>query len=67
MDNIKVGLATEKDKKQLIEHFRYYKKLAEKRADCYIKHNFTIVAKDKEKIIGVLQWYIKEAPKAGGC
>ena len=67
MDKIKEGLATEKDKKQLYEFFKHYKnkKLVENRVNCYLSHNFTIVAKDKGKIIGVLQWYVKEDPKAG--
>ena len=71
MENIKIGFASGKDKKQLIEWFKHYdsKKAIEKRVDCYIKHNFTIIAKDiekdKEKIVGVMQWYAKEDPRDG--
>jgi len=67
MDNIKAGFATEKDKKQLYEFFKHYKnkKLIENRVNCYLSHNFTVIAKDKGKIIGVLQWYVKEDPDDG--
>jgi ribosomal protein S18 acetylase RimI-like enzyme len=33
--------------------------------DCYLGHNFTILAKDLDRIVGVLQWYLKEDPTAG--
>lgn len=67
MTPIKIALATEKDKKQLLVFFKPYKveKILNNRVDCYLSHNFTIVAKDKNKIVGVLQWYIKENPQNG--
>lgn len=67
MDNIKVSLASEKDRSQLLECFKHYKdkRSIEKRVDCYLSHNFTIVAKEKRKIAGILQWYVKEDPKTG--
>ncbi len=52
--DIEVGLATKEDKEIL-----------EKRIDCYLSHNFTVVARDREKIVGTLQWYVKEDPNAG--
>lgn len=67
MINIKITLAIEKDKKQLLEYFKHYKvkEIIEKRVDSYLIHNFTVVAKDEDKIIGILQWHVKENPQAG--
>ncbi len=67
MTSIKLALATKRDKRRLFNYFNHYKvkKLVERRVDCYISHNFTVIAKDKNKIVGILQWYIKEDPKAG--
>lgn len=67
MNNIKISLATGKDKRDLIRWFKHYKihSLIANRVDCYVSHNFTVLAKDKEKIIGVLQAYMKEDPKKG--
>ena len=62
MKNIKISVSTKKDRKQLISWFNFYhnQELAENRVGCYLTHNSTIVAKDKNKIIGVLQWHVKE-------
>jgi ribosomal protein S18 acetylase RimI-like enzyme len=67
MTNIKVTLANEKNRNQLNEYFKHYqiKEIIKNRVNCYISHNFTIVAKEKNIIVGVLQWYVKEDPKAG--
>jgi len=67
MGDIKITLATKKDKKQLLEYFKHYKveEIIKKRIDSYLSHNFTVVAKDQDKIVGILQWYIKENPQAG--
>ena len=67
MNNITIALATKGDKNQLLKYFEHYKikEIIENRIDCYLSHNFTVVAKDKNQIIGVLQWYVKEDPKAG--
>lgn len=67
MTHIKVALAAEKDKEQLLTFFKHYKvkKVFKSRVDCYLSHNFTVVAKDKDRIIGILQWYVKENPKQG--
>jgi len=64
---INYSLATENDKQQLLNHFSHYKlkEVIEKRVNNYIDNNFTVVAKDDDKIVGVLQWYAKEEPKAG--
>ncbi len=67
MNNIKITIATKKDKEQLLIWFKHYKinQFIEKRVDCFLEHNSTIVAKDRNKIIGVLQWYVKENPNEG--
>ena len=64
---IKVVSANKRDKKQLLGWFTHYelKRIINNRVDCYLSHNSTIVAKDKNKIIGILQWYIKEEPDDG--
>jgi len=64
---IKYSLATNEDREQLLNHFKHYtsKEVLETRVECYINHNFTVVAKDNGKIVGVLQWYVKEEPQAG--
>ena len=67
MKDIKVSLATERDRQQLMEHFRHYKisSTVRNRVDCYLSHNFTVIAKDSGKIIGILQWHVKEDPNHG--
>jgi ribosomal protein S18 acetylase RimI-like enzyme len=67
MNNIKITIANKRDKKQLMIWFKHYgaDKFVKKRVDCYIEHNSTIVAKDKNKIVGVLQWHVKEDPNYG--
>lgn len=67
MEGIKLSLATEKDKSWLLEHFRHYgvEEIVKGRVDCYLSHSFTVIAKDGERIVGVLQWYVKEDPKKG--
>ena len=67
MNDIKITLATEKDKEQLLEYFKHYKveEIIKKRVNSYIYYNFTVIAKDEDKIVGILQWCIKENPQAG--
>ncbi|MBU1204411.1 MAG: GNAT family N-acetyltransferase [Nanoarchaeota archaeon] len=64
---IKIVQATTKDKNQLFGYFKHYKvkEIIENRIDCYLSHNFTVVAKENDKIVGTLQWHIKEDPKIG--
>lgn len=59
--------ASKKDGEQLLGFFRHYNNrvISQNRIDCYLSYNFTIIAKDKDKIVGILQWYIKEDPRAG--
>ena len=67
MTNIQIALATEKDRNQLLTFFKHYKvkKVINNRVDCYLSHNFSIVAKDKNRIVGILQWHVKENPNQG--
>ncbi len=67
MENITITSASGKDQNQLINFFHHYgvEDIIQSRIECYLNHNFTIVAKDKNKIIGVLQWHIKENPSVG--
>lgn len=64
---ISISTATIKDKKTVSEYLKHYgaPKITEKRAECYIVHNHTILAKDDKTIVGMLQWLIKEDPRAG--
>jgi ribosomal protein S18 acetylase RimI-like enzyme len=67
MKEIKISKATIKERKQLINWFEFYgiQKLIEKRIDCYLVHNSTVIAKDKNQIVGVLQWHVKESAAHG--
>jgi len=67
MNNIKITSASRKDRPELIKWFKFYSRRSAilKRIDCYTSHNFTVIAKDKNKIVGVLQWYAKEEPRHG--
>lgn len=67
MIEVIVHSADEKERNNLLSYFAHYKirEVLEKRVDCYLKHNFTIVAKHEERIVGVLQWYVKENPTVG--
>ncbi|MFA7676503.1 MAG: GNAT family N-acetyltransferase [Candidatus Shapirobacteria bacterium] len=64
---ISISNATSKDADQLINFFSHFKikDYIEKRIDAYLTCNHTIVAKDGEKIIGTIQWLIKEDPNLG--
>lgn len=65
--DIQINLANNSDKLQLLTFFQHYHQLqiSSKRVDCFLHHNFTVVAKDKAKIIGLVQWSIKENPQSG--
>ena len=64
---INISLATRSDKEQLLSFFKHYQnqRLINYRVDCFLSHNFTVIAKDDQKMVGVLQWSIKEDPKMG--
>lgn len=67
MKKFDLSIATKKDKLQLLKYFKHYKvkEVIIRRVNSYIDNNYTIVAKDKSKIVGVLQWHIKENPLTG--
>ncbi len=60
-------LAIKNDKTQLLAFFKHYSnpEILEQRVECYLSHNKTILAKDDDKIVGTLQWQIKEDPNCG--
>ena len=62
MTDIKICTARKRDRKQLIGWFSFYgnQKLIKNRVDCFLVHNSTVIAKDKNKIVGLLQWHVKE-------
>ena len=64
---MKIIKATVDDKTQLLAFFKHYSnpELLQKRIDCYLEHNHTILAKDNDTIVGTLQWHIKEDPNCG--
>jgi ribosomal protein S18 acetylase RimI-like enzyme len=67
MEAIRIENATLDDQKQLEETFQHFKdKTAmRKRAECYLFHNNTVLAKDGKRIIGKVLWYVKENPHDG--
>ncbi len=64
---IKISTATIKDKLQLMNYLKHYKdkKFTQKRVECYLTHNFTVIAKNDDAIVGMLQWHVKEDPNDG--
>jgi ribosomal protein S18 acetylase RimI-like enzyme len=64
---ISISEATLKDSDQLKQFFSHYKikDYIEKRVSYYLNCNHIIVAKDNKKIIGTIQWLIKEDPSLG--
>ena len=64
---INISNATSKDKNQLINFFSHYKikNYIKKRVVSYTSLNHTVVAKDDAKIVGTIQWLIKEDPNLG--
>ncbi len=67
MKAIRIENATPDDQKKLEETFQHFKdKTAmRKRAECYLFHNNTALAKVGERIIGKVLWYVKEDPNDG--
>jgi len=64
---ISISEANQKDIEQLKSFFQHYKieNLIINRTENYVKYNHTVVAKDGPKIIGTIQWIIKEDPSQG--
>ena len=67
MNGIVITDATADDRAKLIDWFSVYEVAAQRdaRVDCFLEHNATMLAKDLEKIVGVLQWSIVEDMGAG--
>jgi ribosomal protein S18 acetylase RimI-like enzyme len=67
MKEISIIFASAEDQDQLEQTFQHFndKDIIKNRAECYLIHNNTILAKDKEKIIGKMLWYMKEDPNCG--
>jgi ribosomal protein S18 acetylase RimI-like enzyme len=64
---MKICKATLKDKRKLCFYFRHYRNCShiQDRVECYLTHNTTLIAVTGNKIMGVLQWHIKEDPSLG--
>lgn len=64
---ISISNANQKDVEQLKFFFQHYKieSLIFNRTENYTKYNHTIVAKDGPKIVGTIQWLVKEDPNQG--
>ncbi len=62
-----IQVADNNDKEELINYFNHYKneKIIKNRVESYLKYNKMIIAKENNKIVGVLQWHIKENPQSG--
>lgn len=62
-----IKIANKTDQKGLIKYFQHYNKpvIINNRVKCYTTHNKTILALESNKILGMLQWHIKENPNAG--
>ncbi len=67
MKDINIAEGTLVDKEQLTETFHHFKdkKIMKNRAECYLSHNRSILAKDGNRIIGKMLWHIKEDPNFG--
>ena len=62
-----ISVASSKDKKVLFKYFAFYKdkEYSKRRVDCFLRHGETIIAKDGNKFVGVMQWHPKEDAKHG--
>ena len=67
MNDITVVDATVADKELLAKTFQHFKdkNTIKNRAECYLSHNHTTLAKDRNQIIGKMLWYVKENPNDG--
>lgn len=66
MTDIIISTATLQNKDKLLSLFKHYDHdLGTKRVECYLSHNHTIIAKNGDQIVGILQWLIKEDPNLG--
>ncbi|HEC39056.1 hypothetical protein LCGC14_0515530 [marine sediment metagenome] len=67
MEDVTIARGTVIDEEQLTETFQHFnhKEIMNNRANCFLSHNNTIIAKDGNRIIGKLLWYLKEDPNFG--
>ena len=67
IEDIIIRKANIEDKLQLVEIFQHYQNeiIIQKRIECYLSHNNTVIAQKEKDIIGKIQWYIKEDPNMG--
>lgn len=67
MKNMEIKKATSNEKEQLIKSFKHYKfnNFIESKVECYLSHNNTIIAIVDNRLIGKVQWHIKEDPNLG--
>ena len=67
MSDIAIVRGSLVDKEQLTETFQHFndKETMKNRAECYLSHNNTFLAKHGNRIIGKMLWYIKEDPNFG--
>ena len=67
MKDIKISQATLEDRPQLVKFFKHYQdqELIENRLNFHAANKSTIIAKDQDKLVGIIQWLVKEDPRAG--
>ena len=67
MRDIIISNATLSDKEKLAETFQDFKdkEAMQNRAECYLTHNNTILAKKGNDIIGKMLWHVKNNPNEG--
>jgi ribosomal protein S18 acetylase RimI-like enzyme len=67
MKEIRIDIASASDQDELEKTFQHFndKITMKNRAECYLSHKFAILAKDKDRIVGKMLWYVKEDPNNG--
>ena len=67
MKDIIITKATYADKEKLAETWQHFnnEKAMQSRAECYITHNNTILAKKGDEIKGKILWHVKDNPNEG--
>jgi len=63
---ITIKSATQSDFKSILPFFKHYPaKTGENRLNCFLTHNHTNIALDQNKVVGIIQWQLKEDPSQG--
>ncbi len=67
MGDVTIAKGTLIDEEQLTKTFQHFKdkETMKNRAKCFLSHNNSILAKDGNRIIGKMLWYLKEDPSFG--